>query len=235
MLAVAGSRLRKTTKLYKAIAKNGEIVDRKLEKSDLPGFARKLFHDQGREVEAQAVSRLVSLLGDPKYDDDLLLKLSAEVDKVITYVGDRPMVTCQDIESVTVAAASTKIWELSDAIGNRECHQALSKAAALIAEGASVQQLHGNAVRTVRNLIAVHAVLDRGGAMPKDVMAAVGLKTEWQVKRLMQQACRFQGDELVGLLEEAAKAEEQMKTSRDNRLVLETWIAKACGADLGSL
>ncbi len=222
ILALAGAKLAKNTRLYKAVDKLGGVVDRKMDKRDVPAFVRALFADKGKQIPLDAAEELVSAVG---YD---LRKLSVEVDKAVAYVGERSAVTRADIEGVAATTAPTSIWEFTEAVGDRDCRRALARAGDLIGEGESPYGLQALALRTVRDLIAVRALMDRGSSSAFEVAREMG-RPDWQVKRLLRQARGFRGDELVDLLRAAADADAQMKTSRDARLVLERWIVKVCG------
>lgn len=222
VLALAGEKLAKNTKLYKAVDRNGEVLARQLDKRDVPDFVAWLFRQRGKAVDGEAVTQLIASVG---YD---LQKLSAEIDKAVAYVGERDTVACKDVAAVTVAAAPTRVWEFAEALGDRDCRRALQRVAALVEEGESVHGLHALAIRTIRDLIAARALLDRGVGGSAAIAQQMG-RQEWQVRRLVRQAKGFGRDELAGLLTAAAETETQMKTSRDARLALERWIVKVCG------
>ncbi len=129
------------------------MVDRKVEKRDVPGVVRRMFEQRDKVVTLDGAEELVSAVG---YD---LRRLSAEVDKAVAYVGDRREVTREDVESVTATTAPTNVWEYTEALGDRDCRRSLARVADLLAEGESVHGLHALGVRTVRDLIgrAQHA------------------------------------------------------------------------------
>jgi DNA polymerase-3 subunit delta len=221
VLALAGAKLAKNTRLYKAVDRMGGVVDRKLEKREFPAVVRRMFGEHGKHVSVDAAEGLVSAVG---YD---LRRLGAEVDKAVAFVGDRDEVTREDIADVTATTAPTSIWELTEALGDRDCRRALARTSDLIGEGESVHGLHAMALRTIRDLISVRSLMDRGLTGATQLSKELG-RPEWQVKRMMRQAKGFRGAELVALLQAAAENESKMKTSRDARLVFERWIVKVC-------
>lgn len=221
VLALAGAKLAKNTRLYKSVERLGGVVDRKLGKREFPAVVRRMFSERGKHVSVDAAEGLVSAVG---YD---LRRLAAEVDKAVAFVGDRDEVTREDIADVTATTAPTSIWEFTEALGDRDCRRALARASDLIGEGESVHGLHAMALRTVRDLIAVRSLIDRGYTGTAQLSKELG-RPDWQVKRMARQAGGFTGDELVDILRAAAASEAQMKTSRDARLVLERWIVNVC-------
>jgi DNA polymerase-3 subunit delta len=221
VLALAGDKLAKNLKLYKAVERVGDVVDRKMGKADFPAVVRRMFEQAGKSITLDGAEELVSAVG---YD---LRRLSAEVDKAVAFVGDRTEVTREDVADVTTTTAPTSVWDYTEALGDRDCRRALARLNDLLGEGESIFGLHAMGLRALRELLAVRAMLDRGHATPSQVARELG-RQEWQMKRAVRQARNFRSEELVGLLIAAAEAEAQMKTSRDSRLVLERWIVKVC-------
>lgn len=222
VLALTGQKLAKNTRLYKAVEKVGGIVDRKADRREFPSLVQRMFTEKGKSVALDAAEEMVSAVG---YD---LRRLSVEVDKAVAYAGERAEVTRADIDGVMSTTAPTTIWEFTEALGDRDCRRALMRAGDLIGEGESVFGLHAMALRTLRDLMSVRALLDRGLSGSVEIAARLG-RQEWQVKRMVRQARGFRAEELVDLLRAAAAGEADMKTSRDARLVLERWIVKICG------
>jgi len=222
ILVLVAEKMAKNTKLYKAVDKLGGAAEyRAPRKQDYPAEVQRLFAARGRRIDGDAAALLVSAVG---YD---LRRLSVEVEKAVAFVGERVEVTTIDIEQVAATTATTSIFEYTEALGDRDCRRALARAASLLGEGETIFALHAMGLRTIRDLIMVRALIDRGQGSVGDVMSAVG-RPDWQVKRLIRQAKGYSAAELVDGLRLAAEGERQMKTSRDARLVLERWIVKVC-------
>lgn len=224
VLAVAGAKLAKNTRLYKAIDALGGVVERRAPKSwELPRTVQELFADRGKRIDPEAAEALVRSAGRD------LQQIVAEIDKVIAYVGTGASdVSLRDIEAITAPRSGRTVFEYADAIADRDCRRALALIDELLGGEHTPYALHAVAVRAIRDLIAAQSVAARGGGLT-EVAAALG-RPEWQVKRLPGQAAAFDAGELVDLLRSAAQAEAEMKTGRDARLVLETWTIEACGA-----
>lgn len=223
ILALAASKVAKNTRLFKAVDRLGGVVERKTPRGaefvrGIVGMSR----DRGKQMTADAAEVFVAATGED------LRRASAELDKLVAFVGAREEIVRADVESVVATSAKTKIWEFTDAMADRDCRRALMLCAGLVADGESVFGLHAMAVRTLRDLIAARAMLDRGQSSPAELARILG-RPDWQIKRLPRQARSFTGEELVDLLRAAASTEAIMKTSRDSRLALELWIVKVCG------
>lgn len=223
VLAIAGAKLAKNTRLYKAVEKLGGLLERKVEKRNTPREVERLFSAKGKRIDTDAAELLVSSVG---FD---LRKLSVEVSKAVAFVGDRDTVTKSDIEQVASTTAPTSVFELLDALANRQCARALRLFSDMMGDGESEYGVHAMMLRQLRDLITARAMVDRGEGSPAQIARVLG-RPDWQVKNLPRQARAFSSAELVSLLQAAAKGEAEMKTSRDARLVLERWIVKFCGA-----
>jgi len=223
VLALSGTKLAKNTRLYKAIDRLGGVVERKSPKGAefLRGVVS-LAADRGKSMTPDVAEAFTAATGED------LRRASAELDKLVAFVGERTEITRGDVESVVANTAKTKIWEFTEALADRDCRRSLVLASSLIGDGESVFGLHAMALRTVRDLIAARSLIERGQSSAAELSRLLG-RPDWQLKRLPRQARAFSSTELVDLLRAAAAGEAEMKTSRDARLVLERWIVKVCG------
>ncbi len=223
-LVLVAAKMARNLRIYKAIDALGGVAEyRAPAKRDYPKTVVKMFAERGKRVGLDAAEVLVRAVG---YD---LRRISIEMDKVIAYTGEESTLSRTEIEQVMSTTAPTSVFELLDAIGSRDTRRALRLLAALVAEGESIHGIHALTVRHVRNLLSLRALEARESSQSLSGIAReIGI-LDWQARNLAQQAGRFRSGELVDALRKAAAAEEQMKTSRDPRLVFERWIVEVCG------
>lgn len=225
-LVLVAQKMAKNLRIYKAVEALGGVAEYKApERRHYPGAVVQMFADRGRSVGTDAAEVLVRAVG---YD---LRRLDMEISKVVAFSGDRTTLSRDDIEQVMSTTAPTSIFEFVDAIGTRNCREALVLLARLLSSGESIHGIHAMSVRHVRQLISVRAFADRpdGSRTPAAVARGVGAgMRDWQARNLMRQAERFTIAELVDALRTAAAAEAEMKTSRDPRLVYERWLVRVC-------
>lgn len=223
ILTLVAKKLAKNTRLYKAVDKLGGLIERAAPRpSEYPGEVQKLFARHGKTVTLDGAELMVNAVGKD------LRRLSVEVDKAVAFTGTTSELTARDIEQVVSTAATTSVFELGAALGDRDCARALRLLDRLLGDGESVHGLHALALRNVRDLIAARALIDRGGGSVGELAAELG-RPDWQIRNLPRQARGFTSEELVDILRAAAAGEAEMKTSRDSRLVFERWIVKVCG------
>ncbi|MDA3936078.1 MAG: DNA polymerase III subunit delta, partial [Actinomycetota bacterium] len=217
-LVLVATKIAKNLRLYKAVDALGGAYEYKAPtKREYPRKVVELFERRGKRVGMDAAEVLVRAIG---YD---LRRLSIEIEKVVAFVGEKDTLSRHDIEEVMSTTAPTSIFDFLNALGAKSAKESLRLLAALLADGESIFGINAMAVRHVRNLLSIRALLDRGGVgvvqMARELRMA-----DWQAKTLVRQADRFTEAELIDALRAAAEGEAQMKTSRDARLVFERWV-----------
>jgi len=159
-----------------------------------------------------------------------LRSLSAEVDKISAFVGPDRTLGRDEIEAVVAKTAPVDIFAFTDAIGLRDLEAALRAGTALMDEGESPMRLATMGTWHLRNLIKVKALSERG-LERGDVIRQASLRGDWQLRKLQQQAERFDTAELLSALRGAGDMEAEMKTSPvEPGLVLERWVVAVCRA-----
>lgn len=224
VLALAGEKLAKNTRLFKAVDKAGGVLERSAPKGrELIASVRSMFADRGRTLDVAGAELLVQSVGKD------LQRISVEIDKTVAYAGERTSITREDIDQIVASTAETSVFEFTEALGDRDCRRALTLLNGLLRDGGSTELgVHVMAVRTVRELITARSLLDRGQGSAAELGRALG-RQEWQIKKLPRQARAFRSEELTALLKSAAKTEAEMKRSRNPRLALERWVVQVCG------
>jgi DNA polymerase-3 subunit delta len=223
VLVLSATKIAKNTKLYRAVDKLGGAAEYAApKKPEYPREVQRIFVERGKKISLDAAEFLVNVVG---YD---LRRLGAEADKAVSFVGARPEVTRQDIEQVASTTATASIFEITDALANRDARAALRLLDRLLGDGESVFGIHALSLRTLRDLIVARAMIDSGRGSLSEIARTIG-RPDWQLKNLPRQARGFTSEELVDALRAAAETEAQMKTSRDSRLAFERWIVKLCG------
>ncbi len=117
-----------------------------LKERQLAGWVEKRFRARRVETESGAAQMLAELSGAD------LRSLESEVDKLVTYVGDRGQVTRDDVLRAAGHSAEQNPFELQDALGRGDVARALAIADALLAQAG---QRRGEAIRIVA-LLASH-------------------------------------------------------------------------------
>ena len=105
---------------WNLIIENGEWIEfRKPYDRELPSWIAKRVKSFGAKIEPEACELLLTQTGDS------LRALAAEVDKVLTYVGEKRDITRDDIAAITGASKNWNVFELQKAIGRGDAVAAL--------------------------------------------------------------------------------------------------------------
>jgi DNA polymerase-3 subunit delta len=222
-LVLAGTKIAKNSKLYKAVASSGVTFEYAAPKRNeyAPEVVR-LLRDRGKKIGLTAAQKLVDVVGRD------LRRLDSEADKLAAFVDASPEVTEADIAAVASESGDPSIFELTDAVGERDTVRALRLLRRLMASE-TPYAIHAMLARHVRALVSARALADRG--VPAEAMASEIGMPPWQVRTVVRQAQRYTPAELSVALRGLAAAEEEMKTSpTDVGLVIERWIVVTAGA-----
>jgi len=221
-LVLVAAKLARNSRLYKAVAALEGVAEYKApSKRDYPKVVVEMFAEHGKRAGYDAAEVLVRAVG---YD---LQRLSTEVEKVVAFTGDEATLSRAEVEQVMSTTAPTSVWDFLDALGSRDAKEAMRLLSNLVSEGETVYAILPRATARLRELISTRALMDRGEGSVASLARALG-RPEWQVRALPRQAERFTHRELADALRSAARADGEMKTSRDPRLAFERWVLSIC-------
>jgi DNA polymerase-3 subunit delta len=119
-LILISPKLTSTTKFYSALDKFATTVDfRRLYDHQIPAWGQAKVKEYGKRIETGALQVLHNHVGNNLSD------LASEIEKLVIYVRDRESINSSDAESVVGQSKSYSVFQLNDAIGERQCRKAL--------------------------------------------------------------------------------------------------------------
>lgn len=227
VLAVVGEKIAKTSRLYKAIAKQGAVLDRKAPKGrDLPQTVIGLGAQLGLQLNTQAAQALINAAGE-ELD---VLQLSLE--KIKTYMMPRTRVELSDVAAVVAQTAEVRIWDFTNALFERKVGRALELMQEITLNQAKrpkqrndLFSLMSLAERSTRECLAARCLIDRGNDSSSALAQELG-KQEWQARAVMSQARKFRTEELRAALIDMAAMQHAIRTGSNDRVSFERWILK---------
>jgi DNA polymerase-3 subunit delta len=162
ILVLAAPAVDQRRRLFKALDSAGGVlhfaVDRKKE-TELPKDVLR------RELQARAAAAGKRI--PPDAAEAILQRAGAslrgfaeEVDKLFTYVGDRPAVEAADVEAAFGDRAEAHVFDLTDALGERDVERALKVLRALLAQAEEPIYLLNLLAGAVRGLVQAREILD---------------------------------------------------------------------------
>ena len=207
VLALVGEDVKKTTALWKACMKAGQILEFAVVKKGLQSWVTEQFRQRGVRAEPEAAAALVQLVGDDPQ------ALAAEVDKLATWAAGEP-VGEREVEALVAPAADIPIYELTEAWATRDTARVLAVSETTFeresrqrrdtaARLAGALGGHVGRLRSIRRLAA-------DGLRPKDVAERLKMNPFYTGK-LFGQAEGFSTEELHDAVVRLAELDGALK------------------------
>jgi DNA polymerase III subunit delta len=207
VLALVAHQAKKTTALWKASAKSGEVLEYSVQKRDLQRWIAEQFRQRGVETEPEACSALLQLVGED------LRALSTEVDKVATWAAGEP-VGEREVEALVAPVSDTPTFTLTDAWARRDPAAALAASEAIFEREAKPRRDtaarlagalagHVTRLRTLKRLAA-------DGVQPREAARKLRMHP-FYAQKLFGQADGFSDDELRGAVVRLAALDGALK------------------------
>ena len=175
------------------------------QENDLPGWIHRRAREKGGSLSAEAARMLALLVG----RDTRLL--DQEIGKLLLYAHGRP-VEPEDIEALVSRARETSIFDLVDAVGQRQTDRALRLLHRLLEDGEPPLYLLTMLARQVRILIQVSELQDQG--LTESEIAARLKLHPYVVKKGRVQARNFQMAQLEAAHRRLVQTDLSIKTSK---------------------
>jgi DNA polymerase III delta subunit len=163
-LVMTCSSLDKRKKVFKTIQTHGTIIDcqvsQGVRKADLDeqravllDIARKLLANSKKTMDAKAFSALVDLTG---FNPELFAR---NLDKLTAYTGTNPLIGINDIKAVVIRDKKDPIFNLTNAILEKDIARALNFVSSLFQDGFHPLQILKSLENQVRKLLMVKSFI----------------------------------------------------------------------------
>jgi DNA polymerase-3 subunit delta len=246
VLLVAAGKVDGRLPLVKKLAAAGRRVTVAVDRE--PSFGGKvilgptvtmLLAGTGKKADAGAVARLAECVeGDAR-------TLGQELQKLVAFVGDRQVITADDVDEVVTRSAEDPFFALGSAVEERRLEAALAIVERSVGGGGSPHMLLASLAGTVRRLLlekerARAVVGERRLTSPRDwearvfptiPPAEVGKKKPFGFWMKYQASTRFARGELLEGLVALHEADVAMKSGQDGRLKLERVLVGLLGTN----
>ena len=214
----------KRNRMYKAVkaaGRIGEFVQQ--DEKTLMRWAAGLLKKEGKMITQRDMELLLTMTGVD------MGNLRMELEKIISYTGDRDVVTGEDIQQVCTTQTQNKIFDMVRAVTEKNQKRALDLYYELLALKEPPMRILYLLTRQFKLLLEVKDLV--GKRYDKSSIAkTVGLHP-FVAGKYMQQCRTFEKKELRNILEEAVDTEEMVKTGRLNDVMsVELFIVKYSAA-----
>jgi DNA polymerase-3 subunit delta len=178
---------------------------------------------RGVKIEPDGARELVDALG-----GDMMM-ISNELEKLILYAGEKKRITLGDVETMVLAAKQRSLYELTDAISNKNRVRALEILDAILASGEGEEAAIGHIYMLAKTFRQMLVILERNVRDQRMLWAAL-----WQGFRvppfaaddIIKQARRYKSRrELTRAIRLVAKADLALRSNPvSKRMVLERLV-----------
>jgi DNA polymerase-3 subunit delta len=176
--------------------------------TELERWIRGRVEQKGGRVSPRAVHSLASNIG-----NDLLI-LDNEIEKLVLYKGSDGQIEAEDVSLLSPYAAEANIFDLVDALGNRDRKKASLLLQKKLSEGADPFYLFSMVARQFRLLIQVKELAEMGDTAP-----AVSRKLKlhgFVAGKLFQQCQHFSMTQLEQIHRHLLEVDIGVKTGRND-------------------
>ena len=227
VLVVPGATVNGNSKLSRGIKKAGGLYRfDPLKARDVPGWIIDHTRSCGFDIRPDAAALLADVTG-----SDLMM-LTGQVEKLIAFTaGERP-IERRDVELCIERTREDAIWDLTDAVGERNLRKALATLDSLLEHAQSPIAVGAVITRHFRQLWLVRCEARRG--KPSDVIASELKLHPFVAKKLMEKARQFDDDTLAAHFETLFRVDRDLKSSKlEDSLIMERLIFDLCGPPPG--
>ena len=188
---------------------------------DIPGWIRNFSRDLNKKMSGEAVALLNAEL------DNDLQNIYNEIEKIATYVGERPVIERDDVKQVITPNRGMSIFTLTDCIASKDAEGALRSLQHLLGEGEYPLKILIMITRQVR-LLARAKEMVQNGCAHGDVGKTLGIR-DFYLKAFIKQVRALSLSRVENYFSLLFYADWKLKSSRvDKKLLLEDLITRLC-------
>jgi DNA polymerase III subunit delta len=186
---------------------------------DLPNWIQQRARARKIAIDGRAVQLLAS------YVSSNLRQLDNELEKLALYAGQRA-ITVDDVNLMVSDASEAMIWNLTDALSQRNPRKAMQSLQALRKGDTHPIYLVNMIARQYRVILKVKDALGgRNSGNEHDIAKLVDEKP-YPVKKAMEHVAGYTFQELVDLLDRLVVADHAMKTGADAETEIDLLVAE---------
>ena len=213
----------KRSKLYKAVKAKGHIVELTTQdEGTLKRWIQGIVRREKKQISDSVILYFLNKVGTD------MENIQRELEKVFCYALDRQEITREDIDAVCVTQITNHIFDMVNAVADKNQRRALALYYDLLALKEPPMRILFLMIRQYRILFQVKGLSGQGYGK-KEIASKAGLHP-FAAGKYMDQAKKFRMSELRAVMEDGADIEQRVKTGllTDN-LAVELFIVKHSG------
>ncbi len=193
--------------LLKAAEKHGKVIQSSVPKGNaLESWITKRAKNLHVKIMPDAVTLLANFIGGN------LRLLANELDKLATFVGPDGTIKDEDVRRLSAHVQEARIFDLTDALAQRNRKQALNILHDLLSDGEPPLKLISTITSQVRSLILVKELAQKGMRSPQ-IASTVGMPP-FVAEKAIRQIGNFSTAQLEGTYRQLLATDAALKRSR---------------------
>ena len=207
LILLADEELPASSVLLKAGQEHGKVVQCTLPKgAALESWIARRAQSIGVKIKPEAVALLANFIGNQ------LRMLANELDKLAMYVAERGVIDADDVRKLSAQVQEARIFDLTDALAQRNRKQALDLLHDLLADGEPPLRLISTITSQVRSLLLAKE-LSADGLRAQQIAAATGM-APFVAEKALRQIGKFQMAQLEDAYRQLLATDAALKRSR---------------------
>jgi len=206
--------------LKKEIGKFGLVISCSLNHREIRDWVKSQFSRKKIRIDSSSINLMIEMVGDNLWD------LSQEIEKVLLYIGDSNRIEEEDIQAVTSHRPRSKIFNLTEKVGNRDISSSLGILDELLREKTPGVMILISLNNHFTFLYHISELMEQGEYA--ESIAKKLRKHPFYVKKSMGQARKYSPGSIEKAFDLIARADGALKSGMNERLVLEMTLIQIC-------
>lgn len=213
----------KRNRFYKECVKAGYAAELKTpDEKSLSTWAAGILKRDGKKITMNTMNIFLEKTGED------MNTIKSELEKLIAYVGDREIITDEDVAAITTTSVTGQVFEMVGAMVSGNVSKALNLYHDLLTLREPSMRILFLIGRQFNQLMLVKE-LAHAGKNKNDVASALKI-SPYIAGKLMTQARPYSYESLRSMVELCVQSDEDVKSGRlDDRLAVEMLICKRLG------
>ncbi len=210
----------KRSKMYKAVQSKGRVVELgRQDESMLIRWIAGNVKREGKQISEHTIRYFLEKVGTD------MENIQKEMEKLFCFTMEKDHITVEDVEEICTTQITNRIFDMVDAVADKEQKKALNYYYDLLALKEPPMRILFLLAKQFKLLLEVK-VLDKQGYGRKEISEKTGL-FPFLVSKYQKQANSFSEKELRDIMENSVDIEERVKTGRlTDTLGVELFIVK---------
>lgn len=206
VLVFVADKIDRRKKFFQEFKKRGKLVEfKRLYDNQIPSFIKSRAREAAKTFTEDALALFCRRTGNN------LQEIDGELNKLFVYIGERDLIDVADVREVVSDTRVDSVFELTNALGQRDKALAMLLLGRLLEDGAAPLGILAMMVRHFRQMWKVSELLGRG-ADRKDLARRVGINPYF-LDGLIGQARQFDGAQYRQAFENFLAVDLALKSS----------------------